>query len=108
MDKQQKLEINAINMMAIKSEKIKWSRYTERMNKILQKIEPIEDKILDLLQTKQPYLDEIELLRLEMIDMCVHPKHLLIHNGNHITCKFCNKMFSIPTKKREPDGIKTI
>lgn len=95
-------------MMAVKSEKIKWSRYNERMNKILKKIEPIENEILDLMQSKQPYLDEIELLRLEMIDMCVHPKKLLVHNGNHITCKFCDTIFSIPTKKREPDGIKAI
>lgn len=102
------LEINAINMMALKNEKLKWNRLHDKMQKYLDKIKPIEEEILDLQSKRAPILDDIEYLRTEMVDTCIHPKELLIHNGDHILCKFCNKKLSIPLKKRTPHGIEDI
>lgn len=108
MSDKERIEINAINMMALKNEKLKWNRLHERMTKLLESIKPIEDEILKLYNDKIPIMDDITNLRIEMVATCVHPKDMLVHNGDHILCKFCDTKLSIPTKKREPDGIKDI
>ena len=108
MDEDQKNEINAINMMALKNEKLKWNRLHDKMQKYLDKIQPFEEQILDIQKKRAPIIDDIDYLRIEMVDTCIHPKDLLIHNGDHILCKFCNKKLSIPLKKRTPHGIEKI
>jgi hypothetical protein len=108
MIKDERLELNAVNMMALKHEKLHWNRLHEKMGKYLEKIKPLEEKIFEIQKLREPILDDIDFLRIEMVDFCVHPKDLLIHKGDHILCKFCNKKLSIPTIKRTPDGIKKI
>ena len=89
-------ELNVINMLTIKNEKLKWNRLHDSMDKLLKKLEPIDNQILKLQAKKTPILDDITELRLKMLDTCIHPKRLLVHNGDHILCKFCDTKLSIP------------
>jgi hypothetical protein len=79
--------------LANRSEKTSWNRKMDNMVKLLLKLQPIEDKILDLISTeKTPILDEISNLRKVMVDECVHPfEYLSLQDNQVTTCKFCNK-----------------
>ena len=41
----------------------------------------------------QPLYDDIQELRIRMVDECIHPYDMLIYNDgdDSITCKFCEK-----------------
>lgn len=69
---------------------LSWKRKMKKMTTLIESLTPIQDKILALLEEKQPITDEIEVLRLEMVKSCIHPIDLLQHKGNYIECKFCN------------------
>lgn len=84
---------------ATRNEKVSWDRKMDNMVKLLAQLRPIEDQISDLLAKKMPILDDIELLRKEMVTYCVHPYTHLIHKEDHIECKFCSAKISIPSVK---------
>lgn len=82
---------------ATRSEKVSWDRKMDNMVRLLARLRPIEEKILDLLAEKGPILDEVQSLRKEMVKECVHPyTHLTFndHDGT-IVCKFCERKFAI-------------
>lgn len=83
-----------------RSEKTAWKRKLKNMEKLLEELHPIEEKILAIIaDEKQPLLDKIAKLRLIMVKECVHPyEHLVKTEDGHIECKFCN------TKLRVPNG----
>lgn len=90
----QTLETVADN--ATRSEKVSWDRKMDNMVSLLAKLKPVEEQILDLMAQKTPIMDEITLLRQDMIRECVHPFTHLVHLGdNKATCKFCGKTFSV-------------
>lgn len=74
-----------------RSDKISWKRKLNNLEKLYQKISPIEDKILDLIAEKQPIFDEMQGIREEMMNECIHPFDYLTVDGKEIICKFCNK-----------------
>lgn len=82
---------------ATRGEKVSWDRKMDNMVRLLAKLRPIEDKIVDLLAEKAPLLDEVQALRKEMVKECVHPyTHLTYHDHNGtIVCKFCERKFGI-------------
>lgn len=82
---------------ATRSEKVSWDRKMDNMVKLLAKLRPIEEQILDLLAQKGPLLDQVQDLRREMVKECVHPyTHLTFNdNDNTIICKFCERKFAI-------------
>lgn len=82
-----------------RSEKTAWRRKLKNMEKLLEKLQPIEDKILSIMaDEKQPLLDDIAALRLIMVKECIHPYEHLIKKDGFVECKFCN------TKLKVPDG----
>lgn len=92
--------MEAISNKATRSEKVSWDRKMDNMVKIIAKLKPIEDQIIDLMAQKVPIIDEITQLRKEMVEQCVHPyTHLTYHvdeQGNELViCKFCNKRFKV-------------
>jgi hypothetical protein len=82
---------------ATRSEKVSWDRKMDNMVKLLAKLRPIEEQLLDLMVQKAPILDEVQALRKEMVKECVHPYTHLTFNDNDetIVCKFCERKFAI-------------
>ena len=92
--------IETISNAATRSEKVSWDRKMDNMVRLMAKLRPIEDKILDLMAEKQPIFDSIAELRTDMIHDCVHPfTHLVLKTKDdeeYIECKFCSRKFRIP------------
>lgn len=92
-----------------KNSRLAWARKQKKMADVIKKVQPIEDKLLELLaekkviedkileslEVKKPLMDEVDKLRQIMIKDCPHLEEFLIHHGKHIECKFCNTNISI-------------
>lgn len=95
------LEIIADN--ATRSEKVSWDRKMDNMVKLLAKLKPIEEQIMDLMASKAPIIDEVSELRRDMVRECVHPfTHLTVTSeiidgktNETVACKFCDRKFGI-------------
>jgi len=79
-----------------RSEKISWNRKMDNMVRLLASLRPIEEQILELSRQKMPIFDDIQKLRLTMVQECVHPFEYLVIKEDHILCKFCDKRISKP------------
>lgn len=79
-----------------RSEKTSWNRKMDNMIKLIAKLRPIEEQILDLESRKLPIIDEVQELRQLMIKECVHPYDHLTYFEDHIKCKFCERNISVP------------
>ncbi len=89
-------EIEIVVMNRNYNEKISWKRKLDKLNGFIEALKPIEDKISEILiNEKQPILDNISEVRGIMVRECVHPRNFLSHDGNTITCKFCNKRLKV-------------
>ena len=88
-----------ISNTATRGEKASWKRKLASMERLLEKLQPIEDQILELYALKEPIFDEIQLIRSIMIKDCIHPYDYLIYKDDYVVCKFCNKKLSIPNVK---------
>ena len=94
----------SIANVANRSEKTSWNRKMENMVKLLAKIRPIEQKILNLHREKLPLLDEVHELRQTMVNECVHPFDQLIVKEDHVLCKFCNRKLKRSTVAQNADS----
>lgn len=81
---------------ASRSEKTSWNRKMNNMVSLLAELRPIEDKILELTQSKHEVFDRIQVLRNVMVQECIHPFEQLLMKDKHVECKFCNKKLSLP------------
>ncbi len=77
------------------SDKQSWNRKYDNLQKLIDQVNKIGDKILELESNKIPIIDEIAILRNHMIQECIHPHELLTESNGMIICKFCNKKFNI-------------
>lgn len=87
---------------ANRSEKTSWNRKMDNMVKLMARLRPIEEKIIDLQAEKIPVFDDIQKLRETMIKECVHPYEYLILSDDHAECKFCGKRIGLP---REAENV---
>ena len=97
---------------ATRSEKVSWDRKMDNIVRLLARLRPIEEKIIDLLAEKGPILDEVQAVRKEMVKECVHPYTHLTYDPNTstINCKFCERKFAIRemmVKTDDEDGDET-
>lgn len=90
-----------ISNNANRSEKTSWNRKMDNMVKLMSQLRPIEEKIIELQNEKIPLFDEIQKLRLTMINECVHPYSHLVVLEDSIECKFCSKRMSVPNVDTE-------
>ena len=95
-----RLLLSAVADNSTRSEKVSWDRKMDGMVRLLSTLTPIEDKITALLAKKMPIIDEIQVLRDDMVDDCVHPySHLVLKTNStgdeYVECKFCNRKFSV-------------
>ena len=75
------------------SDKQSWNRKFNNLQNLISQVNSIGDQILDLESKKYPIVDEISMLRIKMVQECIHPNDLIIEYNDHILCKFCNKKF---------------
>lgn len=88
--------IQAVSSHHGKNAKLAWNRKIKKMSSLIDEVNVLQEKILELTREQQPTLDEIALLRAEMIKECVHPKDHLVHLNTYLMCKFCERKISIP------------
>lgn len=93
----QRLLFESVANHANRSEKTAWKRKLANMDKLLEKLHPIEEKILTIIaEEKQPILDEIADLRSIMVKDCVHPYEHLVEKDGYVECKFCGRKIKVP------------
>ena len=93
--KQRKL-FESIANFSDRSEKTSWNRKLENMVKLLAKLRPIEDQIIELQSQKMPIFDDVQVLRETMVKECIHPYQYLVQVDDHVLCKFGNKKIRTP------------
>ena len=90
-----------ISNNANRSEKTSWNRKMDNMVKLMALLLPIEEKIILLQNEKIPLFDQIQELRLTMVNECIHPYSHLVVLDNATECKFCGKKMSIANASTE-------
>ncbi len=85
-----------ISNAANRSEKTSWNRKMDNMVKLLAALCPIEEQIIELQAKKIPLFDEIQVLRTQMVNECIHSFENLVVEPTHVRCKFCDKKLSLP------------
>lgn len=93
-------QLNFIANHVTRSDKMSWERKYKNMQKELDKLRPVEDQLLELQAKKQKFIDVVTEIRLKMVEECIHPREYLIHNGDHIVCKFCEKRLGLPNASK--------
>ena len=86
----------AVANSASRNMKVSFDRKMNNMVTLLALLDPIETQITELLAQKMPIIDNIQTLRLEMLQECIHPATHLVVKDDHVLCKFCERKFSIP------------
>lgn len=84
-----------ISNQSTRSEKTAWNRKMDNMVKLLARIRPLEEQILDLTAQKAPLLDEVVELRKTMVNECVHPYEQLVQRDGYVECKFCGRKIRV-------------
>jgi predicted nucleic acid-binding Zn-ribbon protein len=93
---EERLLFEKISNFANRSEKTAWKRKLANMEKLIEELEPVQQKILDIIRSeKQPILDQIQELRQEMVNECIHPYEHLVQKDGYVECKFCNKSINV-------------
>lgn len=81
---------------ADRSAKVAWKRKLSNLEALYEKVRPIEEEILTLMAKKTPILDEMQVLREEMVNECVHPfDYLIVKEDGQVICKFCNNKLKV-------------
>lgn len=82
---------------ANRSDKVSWNRKMDNMVKLMAELKPLQEKILDLEEQKQPILGAIAELRALMVKECIHPyDHLTIDPETGVVhCKFCDRNIAV-------------
>lgn len=92
---------------ATRSEKTAWQRQYENLSKLVRKLEPIEDKLMALIADKSKILDEVFVLRKELVESCIHPFDDLIKHDGALICKFCEKRMAVPNDGESTESSET-
>jgi hypothetical protein len=90
-EEQAQEDFEEISKFADKNQRLAWRRKMTKIDKLLAKLEPLNEQALAIILAKQPLLDDVEKVRQQMIKECVHPIDYLVHKGTHVLCKFCRK-----------------
>lgn len=76
-------------------DKTSWNRKYENLQKLIAQVNDFADQIMVIENQKLPYVDEINTLRAQMVQECIHPVEFLIEKDDIVECKFCNKRIKV-------------
>lgn len=82
---------DTISNHATRSEKTSWERQFGNLEKLVKKLEPIEDKLMSLMSEKSTIIDELMALRRTLVEHCIHPFDQLVAHDGFTICKFCER-----------------
>ena len=89
--------IKVVANHATKGEIAAWNRKRKSIERLITAhISPLEEKIIEINAELRPMYDQLNTLRAEMVQYCVHPIDLLLYKEGHIHCKFCNAILGVP------------
>lgn len=89
--------IELIASLPIKSEVKSWERKVVALAKLLDQLKPVDEAILTILAERQPMINELEELRHQMTQECIHPVEHLVDKGSFVLCKFCDRKLVVPS-----------
>lgn len=90
----------AIGSHAIKGEVAAWTRKRKSIERVVAtSIRPLEDQIIAANAALQPLYDQLNTMRAEMVEFCIHPIDMLAYKGDHVICKFCGAKLNAPNVK---------
>lgn len=76
-------------------DKTSWLRKYENLQTLITQVNSLAEKIAEIEAEKIPIIDQINELRQQMVQECVHPiEHLVDHEG-YTLCKFCEKRIAV-------------
>ncbi len=72
---------------------VSWNRKYKQMQKYVEEINAIEDKIIVLTVKKMSIFDEIKAIKHQLDNTCIHPEAERVYDDDlpMFTCKFCGK-----------------
>lgn len=83
---------------AKRNEKTAWERKRKKLSMLIdEQLAPLEEQERAIILKKIPILDQIELVRQQMVETCIHPYDELVYNSNAqiFTCKFCEARINV-------------
>lgn len=90
--------IDIISSIPDKSEVRSWERKCVAMSRLIAELEPLSDQILALMKERQPLIDQVEELRHQMTQECIHAKEHLVQYDDHVHCRFCERKLVLPQR----------
>ena len=88
-------DLKKISTYREKKERLSWNRKRNSLEALVDKLNSINDSIMELMEKKNVLFDEIQDIRKIMMAECVHPLDMLIPLSDSAKCKFCNKIIKI-------------
>lgn len=76
-------------------DKTSWMRKFDNLQKLITDVNELADQILEIEAKKIPILDDIAVLRTQMVQECIHPIDFLVEHDDYIECKFCSKKLKV-------------
>lgn len=76
-------------------DKTSWLRKYENLQTLVKQVNDLADEIAEIEEKKMPIIDEINVLRQQMVQECIHPIEHLVNYEDHTHCKFCDKRIAI-------------
>jgi hypothetical protein len=75
-------------------DKVAWNRLYVKMQTQIAKVNAIEDTIMDLQLEKMSHMDNIQEIKKELDQTCIHPEEWVVRDKDDATiatCKLCGK-----------------
>lgn len=92
---------------ASKSDRAAWMRRVKRLDDLIKQLEPVEDKLLELLHTREKLTQQLNEVREDLVANCIHPEeHLVSHNG-YVVCKYCERKLRAVERGETSDTTET-
>lgn len=80
---------------ASKGDKASWLRRMKRLEDTIKQLEPVEDKLLELINTRHKLTAQLDEIRADLVTNCIHPEEYLVDHNGYVVCKFCERKLRV-------------
>ena len=99
--------IKEVANYAPKSDKASWLRRMKRLEDTIRQLEPVEDKLLELITTREKLTTQAEEIRSDLVTNCIHPEDQLVDHNGYVVCKFCERKLRIVDRGEKTNSTET-